>query len=47
MQSPKVHVCCSMSESGMIGHYLFDDDTINGQNSHSILKEFFVLELKR
>ena len=41
MQSPKVHVCCSMSESRVIiGPYFFDDDTINGQNSHSMLKEF-------
>ena len=47
MQSLKVHVCCSMSESRVIGPYLFDDDTINRQNSYSMLKEFFVPELKR
>ena len=48
MQPPKVHVCCLMSESGVIGPYFFvDDETINGENSHSMLKEFFVLELKR
>ena len=48
MQSTKVYVCCSMSESHMIvGPYFFDDDTINGQNSHSMLKELFVSELKR
>ena len=47
MQSPKVHVCCSMSESVVIGAYFFDDDTINGRRSHSMLKVFFVPELKR
>ena len=47
MESSKVHVCCSVSESRMIGPYLFDDDTINRQNSHSILNEFFVAELQR
>ena len=36
-----------MSESRVIGPYFFDDDTINGENSHSILKEFFIPELKR
>ena len=37
MQSAKVHICCSMSESGVIGPYFFvDDETINGQNSHSM-----------
>ena len=38
-----------MSESRVtVGPHLFhDDDTINGQNSHSILKEYFVAELKR
>ena len=47
MQFAKVPVCCSMSESGVIGPYFFDDDTVNGQNCHSMLKEVFVLELKR
>ena len=48
LQAAKVHVCCSMSESPMIvGLYLFDDDTMNRQNSQSMLKEFFVPELKR
>ena len=31
----------------VIGPYLFDNDTINEQNSHSMLKEFFVPELTR
>ena len=47
MQSPKVHVCCSMSESRVIGPYFFDDDTISERNDHLVLKEFFVAELKR
>ena len=47
MQSPKVHVWCSLSDSCVIGPYFFEDDTINGQNSHSMLKELFVHELKR
>ena len=49
MQSAKVHVYCSKSESPVIVAPWFfdDDDTINGQNSHPMLKEFFVLELKR
>ena len=39
MQSSKVHVCCLMSESLVIvGLYFFDDDTINGQNCHLVLK---------
>ena len=47
MQSAKMYICCSMSESRVIGPYFVDDDTINRENSHSILKEFFVPELKR
>ena len=47
MQFPKVHVRCLMSESRMIGPYSFHDDIVNGQNSHLMLKEFFVPELKR
>ena len=48
-QVAKVHVCCSMSESRVIvaPNFFDDDDTINGQNSHSMLIEVFVLELKR
>ena len=42
-----MHVCYSMSESRVIDRYFFDDDTINGQNSHSMCKEFFGSELKR
>ena len=47
VQSPKVHIWCSMPESRMIGPQFFDNDTINGRNSHLMLKEFFVSELKR
>ena len=46
-QSAMVHVCCSISESRITSPYFVDDDTINGQNSHSILKEFVVPELIR
>ena len=38
MQSPKVHVCCLISESRMIGPCWFDDYVINGQNFHSASK---------
>ena len=47
MQSPKLHACCSMSESRVISPYFVvdddddDDDTINGRNFHSMLKIFF------
>ena len=30
MQSPKVHVCSSMTERCVVGSYFFDDDIING-----------------
>ena len=40
-------VCCSTSENRAIGPYFFDDDTVNGQNYHSMLKEFFVPKLQR
>ena len=46
MQSSKVQVCCSLSESRVTDPYFFDDDTVNGQNSHPMLKEFFVPKLK-
>ena len=36
-----------MSENRVIRPYSFDDDTINERNSHSLLKELFVPELKR
>ena len=48
MQSAKVHVCCSMSESCVIvATYFVDDDTINGQNSHSTLKECFCSRIEK
>ena len=47
MQSVKVHVCCSMSESRVIDLYSFDDDTIKEQNCLSMLKKFVAPELKR
>ena len=47
MQPAKAHVCCSMSESHMIGPCFFDDNTIAGQSSHSMFKEVFVPGLKR
>ena len=48
MQSAKVHVCCSMSESRVIvGLYFFDDDIIKGQNSHLMLKKIFCSRVEK
>ena len=39
MQSSKVHICCLISDSLVIaGCYIFNNDTINGQNCHLMLK---------
>ena len=47
MQPAKMHIWCPILESVVIGPYFFNDDTINGQNAHSMLKELFVSKLKR
>ena len=47
MNCPKINVWCAMSKNVIIGPYFFDDATVNGQNYLSMLRNFFVPEIKR
>lgn len=47
MESPKLNVWCAMSETHLIGPFFFNEDTVNGKNYLSMLREFFVPAMKR
>ena len=44
MNSPKLNVCCAISEKQIIRPLFFDDDTVSGQNYLLMLQEVFVPE---
>jgi hypothetical protein len=47
MQSAKVNVWYAMSENRLIGPFLYDDDTINGQKYLRMHQDFFIPEVRR
>lgn len=46
MNSPKLNVWRALSKKRLVRPFIFDDDIVDGENYLSVLRSFFMLEVR-